>query len=1092
MPGAFPDRIIALVPDHAVPDSALFRQTTFDSIPDRSLPSGLDVAAALGHTVAADELRRSERQAKAALQAVERNKHAMRDDGKSVYRGWLGALGKLAAPDPRAPEFMRTSAWSYEKLNTCIAGWSQLRHANILYAAHSYATLGMDDETPRGWVEPYPAFYRALADLADRSARTLASIGGLDRDRRHELARFAAKCREFASIAEAELKGRLTRSQGEVVRNFGAWLTGFPVRSEPTIADTATGMHGEVLHAAAGDMNPIVAIPDRKAGVGYVGWVSSYYEIVRPTTERLTDAQWRSMLEGAYDRPERPGWSAHFIHVDRGPRWQALAPLRDAEALFRSGKADEALAVLNRTIAGDPASETATECRYRIGEHWMSLKRYDDAEREWTACLHMHGGEAWDRAREGLYRLRWERFADKRWRDEMTEGTKRLRELMARLRGQLTTDERAELEREAVALAIARKAWTGLSPAPDMVEPPVPIRDLAAVCRQPAMIEALDWYRLIELGDEMQDRLDTDGREEYVAGSARFVRSAKSPALRASICVRAVMLGYMNDRPVEAARLLAQCVGTDIEADRSEPMMFVRSVLRSRNEAIGPDMHTRDRAREAGENLMTRLWHAGQINESMQVASIAPTYGQEAKRLRAMYDRFDDYGRAPLAMYARAQGTYGDARAPALLAIADKYPKSRLAPLALSLAAEGLRHTPAGRRRAVELRKRIIRDHPDSPAAALARADLALEAGPLDEAERLYKSFATGRARSESDPWQDVRDRFEGNRRYLLDRVRELRAILEPVLRPAGREDLLKVSYLLDQPWSAWDSIAKDAPNLAAEVRLAFARHPNHPYAAESYLIHHPDHPSAGEGWKALAQVYPGADRAKGVRASIGWLVNLVNRTPPYRYRAEAEAALDRALIGYAETQAVANARALTEEWPGTRAAAIASIVEARTLLITERPEAARKALERLCADPSISPDLRERAERLMTCADVTIAAKRVPPWKPLRVYQGAPPDDADHPRGSPDTTQPIDDRDIILRRATAASAHCEFRDWVFLIDEERLLRAYDKGTGARVAIGVLPSGAWTRVEADANGVRVRDYDGRVAEYGLPQANAVR
>jgi tetratricopeptide (TPR) repeat protein len=1079
-PGQFPDRVIALVPDHAVPDSVLFRSTTFDAMPDRSLPSGLDVAAALGHRVAAEELRRAEPQAREVLKAAERLRPIMRDDGRTVYRGWLGALRTLSVTDHRAPDFMRSVDWEYQKANTCLAGWSQLRHASILYAAHSNATMGLSDETPRGWIEPYPAFYRAMADLAERTARIFRRVGGMDAEREALLTAYASKCREFATCAEAELEGKLTRQQGEVIRSFGAWLTRFPFRSQPIIADVATGSGGQVLHAAVGDMNPIIVMPDRSSAMGYVGWVSSYYEIVRPTTERLTDAAWQAMLDSPAMIPDRPAWTAHFLHVDRGPRWEARAPLRQAERLFFAGKADEAIALLRSAIERDPHSVTATEFRYRIGEHYRQKRQFDQAEAEWTACLQMHGGDAWDRALQGLQEIRQERRIDRNWLDDARKGVDRLKEILLALRQPLRPMERTRLEREAATLVLTdhRKSWWAQD-APT-------VSDVLRVCRDPAVREALEWLRLIAGGDDFGSRLDRVGVSDYLERAARFVKTARSPALRASVYIKAIELGYMEDRPIEAARVLAWCGAPKLaDEDMSEAFALVREAR------MGPELRVLDRhhratdAALAAEHLAEKLWHAGRVHEAVRVAAIAPKTGGsgDSDQRRSMYARYSDYGHAPLAMFAKASRNTDTQAAEEFVGVYRRFPDSRIAPLALGRAEALYSHLPETRARSAEIRNLVLSRYPNSAIAALYRADAALADDRLDEAERLYGELER-RAGEPTEETSFVQDRVGGNRKYRLDAVRKLRQILEPVLRPAGREGLLKPSVLLEVGHRGYQTLPQRAPDLAADIRLAFLRHADYSYVAADFLKHHPDHAAAEEAWGGLRKSFLSLD-PHDLAGSVAWLVDLVNREPAYRCRNEAETVLERA-IAYAHAQPVSNTgRAVREWWPGTRAGLLAGVIEARSLILENRPEEALAVLKEIATEPAMDAALKERADALRRCAEQTVAAKRNGAWTPIRTYKETPPEYVALPLED-EAKLPMDDLSVLLRSGIYGQARTTiYRGVLYVAREDDLIQALDTATGARIGIAVCPYEYNLRIIADDEGVRVTDHGGNTVVYGL-------
>ena len=74
----------------------------------------------------------------------------------------------MAFPAEGAPDFMRSQAWARKSLNTALGSWTELRHDTILYAKQSVTAEGEGGEEPQspGYVEPYPAFYAKIAELA--------------------------------------------------------------------------------------------------------------------------------------------------------------------------------------------------------------------------------------------------------------------------------------------------------------------------------------------------------------------------------------------------------------------------------------------------------------------------------------------------------------------------------------------------------------------------------------------------------------------------------------------------------------------------------------------------------------------------------------------------------------------------------------------------------------------------------------------------------------------------------------------------------------------------------------------------------------
>jgi hypothetical protein len=95
----------------------------------------------------------------------------------SIYNHWLACLRELSAPttEPQYPEAMRTRAWALKTLNTQLASWTELRHDTVLYAEQSYTPMILCTY-PRGYVEPRPAFWARMHEMALATRAVLATL----------------------------------------------------------------------------------------------------------------------------------------------------------------------------------------------------------------------------------------------------------------------------------------------------------------------------------------------------------------------------------------------------------------------------------------------------------------------------------------------------------------------------------------------------------------------------------------------------------------------------------------------------------------------------------------------------------------------------------------------------------------------------------------------------------------------------------------------------------------------------------------------------------------------------------------------------
>lgn len=95
----------------------------------------------------------------------------------TIYNHWLACLRQLSDPttDPQFPESMRTRAWAMKTLNTQLASWTQLRHNTALYVKESYTPI-LACLYPKGYVEPLPAFWSRLGEMALATKAVLATL----------------------------------------------------------------------------------------------------------------------------------------------------------------------------------------------------------------------------------------------------------------------------------------------------------------------------------------------------------------------------------------------------------------------------------------------------------------------------------------------------------------------------------------------------------------------------------------------------------------------------------------------------------------------------------------------------------------------------------------------------------------------------------------------------------------------------------------------------------------------------------------------------------------------------------------------------
>ncbi len=245
---------------------------------------------------------------------------------RNLYWGWLYSLQPLLASFGTGyPSFMQTDAWKDKELHTALASWAELRHDTILYAKQSYTpriTAIPPEPDSVGYVEPVPEFYQRILALTTMTRTGLTDLQVLNQTEINRLKNLEEINRRLLAISKSQLEGKeLNDSDYEFIGSFGKQLdgviTGVNDRGKETtiVADVHTDTNsGQVLEEAVGYVNLIVVAyknPDGRISIG-AGPVFSYYEFKESMSNRLSDEQWKGLLE-AGQQPNRPQWTESFI-----------------------------------------------------------------------------------------------------------------------------------------------------------------------------------------------------------------------------------------------------------------------------------------------------------------------------------------------------------------------------------------------------------------------------------------------------------------------------------------------------------------------------------------------------------------------------------------------------------------------------------------------------------------------------------------------------------------------------------------------------------------------------------------------------------
>jgi len=370
--GTFPEYITApKAPPQIFPlswgiDNEILYHTVFRRIPDaRMLPSGLDIAAVLGSPVADLILETSGEYKKypslksqiADLKQRLDPKKTADSIGDSLYARWISALSTQWAEDIISPlNVINKDFWQRKRLQTGLASWATLRHATVLVNERVDAECGeagfesLVVSPPRGYVEPDPHTFAAIADLFDKTIVSVEKNGKkldnlnseLTKNDEPDAQKNSEKLKEgiirrlkessdkvklFRDIAEKETRNiPLTSKEYEEIFYVGRaaehnFLVFKSLSSDnfalsnpdpmPKIADVAHDPQSDQkLLAGVGkptEWDQIVPFYGRKEVVK--GAVYSYYEYASPTV--LTDKEWMENL----DKTQHPDWIAPYFSL---------------------------------------------------------------------------------------------------------------------------------------------------------------------------------------------------------------------------------------------------------------------------------------------------------------------------------------------------------------------------------------------------------------------------------------------------------------------------------------------------------------------------------------------------------------------------------------------------------------------------------------------------------------------------------------------------------------------------------------------------------------------------------------------------------
>jgi hypothetical protein len=316
-----------------IPDSYMFQQLVFPQVGSwafpRLFPKGLDVSAVMGSNLAKQILDETEAAYENYTQQMEKLKGefsslSVTNWTRNLYWSWLYTANTTLVEiplEPKYPTFMTTQAWGYEKLQTFMGTWTELRHDTILYAKQSVTPIyTITPPSNTAYVEPYPETYRRLIGLINMTINGLTQLQLLQSDINTSLTSFINVSELFLDASILELEGKsLNESMQQQIRAAAKTISAIlsiateKAQQAAIVADVHTDLNtGEVLEEALGKFNVLIIVYADADGKLYAGAgpVYNYFEFTQPMRQRLTDEMWRQML--AASPPAPPEWTNNF------------------------------------------------------------------------------------------------------------------------------------------------------------------------------------------------------------------------------------------------------------------------------------------------------------------------------------------------------------------------------------------------------------------------------------------------------------------------------------------------------------------------------------------------------------------------------------------------------------------------------------------------------------------------------------------------------------------------------------------------------------------------------------------------------------
>jgi len=293
----------------------------------RPIPSGLDVAAALGSDLATEiQLANPDNTSwgdyEKKLKDEKKRIEGFTDDRwkENLYTGWLWAIrGYFKEYGEGYPSFMQNRAWTAKDLNSGLGAYAELKHDTILYGKQVGAQMGGDEYVlVKGYVEPNLEVYQKLKWLTDYSLLMLKDLDILTDFSEEAGNAMATVLEKLITISEKELSGEvLSQEEYDYINYYGSILERLMSRSAnvyhwfeienvtdkrmPVIADVGTIKDRETnnlyfLEVAVENPYEIFVVVEIEGELVLTrGAIFNYQEFL--SGERLTDEKWQEIIK---------------------------------------------------------------------------------------------------------------------------------------------------------------------------------------------------------------------------------------------------------------------------------------------------------------------------------------------------------------------------------------------------------------------------------------------------------------------------------------------------------------------------------------------------------------------------------------------------------------------------------------------------------------------------------------------------------------------------------------------------------------------------------------------------------------------------